>query len=253
VAVSSDWTRRATESTCGSAVTGFAPDGAFRPLAWFDSLHVERLFRAEVLRMLLGKELIGEATVDNLLSWRHSGFSAHGAVRVEDRQGAVRLGRYMIRCPIVLKRLSWEKETGEVVCQGQPSRRGRRDGGYARWDVLEFLARVVDHIPEPSQQMVRYWGFYANAARGKRRKAAQGDNAIEPPTCRDDDDEFTRRARLTWAKLIRRVYEVDPLLCPFCGAEMKIRAFVLDFAAAKAIRRSRKLPAQEPEPLAHAP
>ncbi len=57
---------------------GFTPGGAFRPLAWFDSRHVERLFRAEVLRMLLGKKLITEAVVDNLLSWRHSGFSAHG-------------------------------------------------------------------------------------------------------------------------------------------------------------------------------
>ena len=26
-----------------------------------------------------------EAIVDNLLSWRHRGFSAHGAVRVDDR------------------------------------------------------------------------------------------------------------------------------------------------------------------------
>jgi len=67
---------------------GFLPDGTLRPLAWFDSGHVERLFRAEVLRMLLEKELITEAIVDNLLSWRHSGFSAHGAVRVEDRAGA---------------------------------------------------------------------------------------------------------------------------------------------------------------------
>jgi hypothetical protein len=43
----------------------------------------------------------------------------------------------------------------------------------ASWDVLEFIARVVDHIPEPSQQMTRYWGFYANAARGKRHKAQE--------------------------------------------------------------------------------
>ncbi len=49
------------------------------------------------------------------------------------------------------------------------------------------------------------------------------------------------------------MYEVDPLLCPFCGAEMKILAFIVDFGAAKAIRKSLKLPAQEPEPLAHAP
>jgi hypothetical protein len=128
-------------------------------------------------------------------------------------------------------------------------RRGGPDGGEARWDVLEFLAGVVDHIPEPSQQTVRYWGFYANAARGKRRKAALAGDTT-PISGHQDEDEFTRRARLTWAKLIRRAfYEVDPLLCPFCGAEMKI----LDFAAAKAIRKSLELPAQEPEPLAHAP
>ena len=38
-----------------------SPSGTFRPLAWFDSQHVERLFRAEVLRMLLEKELVTEA------------------------------------------------------------------------------------------------------------------------------------------------------------------------------------------------
>ena len=83
-------------------------------------------------------------------------------------------------------------------------------------------------------------------------KAAQSEDTAQTPA-RQDDDQYTRRARLSWAKLIRRVYEVDPLLCPFCGAEMKILAFILDFAAAKAIRQSLELPAQEPEPLAHAP
>jgi hypothetical protein len=230
----------------------FTPDGTFRPLVWFDARHVERLFRAEVLRMLLEKELVTEAIVDNLLSWQHSGFSAHGAVRVEDRQGAVRLGRYMIRCPIVLKRLQWDIETGHVLYRGRPSRRSRPVPAEARWDVLEFIARVVDHIPEPSQQMVRYWGHYANAARGRRSKAERAGNLAQAAP-RQDDDEFSRSARLTWSKLIRRVYEVDPLLCPFCGAEMKILAFIVDFAAARAIRTSLKLPSQEPEPLAHSP
>ena len=81
-----------------------------------------------------------------------------------------------------------------------------------------------------------------------------GDTTQTPP--RQDDDEFTRRALApmpSWARLIRRVYEVDPLLCPFCGAEMKILAFIVDFAAAKATAKSLELPAQESEPLAHAP
>ncbi len=73
---------------------------------------------------------------------------------------------------------------------------------------------------------------------------------------RQDDDEFTRRALApmpSWARLIRRVYEVEALLCPFCGSEMKILAFIVDFGAAKATAKSLELPAQEPEPLAHAP
>ena len=44
----------------------------------------------------------------------------HAAVRVQDRQGAVRLGRYMIRCPMVLQRLGWSEDTGEVLYNGRP-------------------------------------------------------------------------------------------------------------------------------------
>ena len=35
-----------------------------------------------------------------------------------------------------------------------------------------------------------------------------------------------RRSRRRWAELIRRIYEVDPLLCPRCGCTMKIIAFI---------------------------
>jgi hypothetical protein len=199
------------------------------------------------------KGLIGKETVRNRLSWRHTGFSVHGAVQVNDRQGAARLGRYMICCPLALKRLSWNEDTAEVAYTARPVRRCGPRPASVSWDVLEFIARVVDHIPEPSQQMTRYWGWYANDARGKRRKVEEEEPNGTRPSQEDPVDTFTRQARLSWAKLIRRVYEVDPLLCPFCGADMKILAFITDFATARAIRRSLKLPAHEPEPLAHGP
>lgn len=31
-----------------------------------------------------------------------------------------------------------------------------------------------------------------------------------------------------WAEMIRKVYEVDPLLCPSCGGKMLIIAFIED-------------------------
>jgi hypothetical protein len=36
-------------------------------------------------------------------------------------------------------------------------------------DYLEFIARVTSHIPDKGQVMVRYYGLYANAHRGKVR------------------------------------------------------------------------------------
>jgi len=34
--------------------------------------------------------------------------------------------------------------------------------------------------------------------------------------------------RRSWARLIKRVYEVDPLACAKCGAEMRVVAVILD-------------------------
>ena len=34
------------------------------------------------------------------------------------------------------------------------------------------------------------------------------------------------RCNQTWAMLIKRVYEVDPLCCPECGGEMKVVSFI---------------------------
>ena len=72
----------------------------------------------------------------------------------------------------------------------------------ARFEREAKVIAFIDHIPEPSQQMTRYWGFYANAARGKRRmKADEGEQASPGPGRQDTDDEFTR-TWLSWAKLI---------------------------------------------------
>jgi transposase len=32
-----------------------------------------------------------------------------------------------------------------------------------------------------------------------------------------------------WAEMIRKVYEVDPMVCPKCGGRMKIIAFLTDY------------------------
>ena len=58
-------------------------------MLYWDTDKLEELFRAEVFRLLVEKELIGTDTVNNMLSWKHSGFSADASVRVETIPDAV--------------------------------------------------------------------------------------------------------------------------------------------------------------------
>jgi hypothetical protein len=41
--------------------------------------------------------------------------------------------------------------------------------------------------------------------------------------------------------MIRKVYEVDPLLCPECGATMRVIAFITDFSVVDRIINHLKL------------
>jgi len=92
-------------------------------------------------------------------------------------------------------------------------------------DPLEFLARVLAHIPDKGHVTTRYYGWYANRPRGVRRQAAPG--APEPPPVivpapRLAPTEATRR----WAALLQQLFEFDPLTCPTCRSPMRIVAFI---------------------------
>ena len=41
-------------------------------------------------------------------------------------------------------------------------------------------------------------------------------------------DGYTKGANKYWARLIKKIYEVDPLTCPKCGGSMRIIAFIED-------------------------
>jgi len=71
----------------------------------------------EVFLLLLGKQLINQDFVKRILSWRHSGFNVHSKVRAESKEEAERIGKYMIRPVLSLRRLSLDEAKGQVVYQ----------------------------------------------------------------------------------------------------------------------------------------
>ena len=115
---------------------------------------------------------------------------------------------------------------------------------------------LTPHIPEPGHQLTRNWGYYANASRGKRRRNSELESPHEQEGTdqeEQDVDGWRRRRKLTWAKLIQKVYEIDPLLCRFCGTEMKIISFITEYPVIKKILTHIDFESQQPEPLAHSP
>ncbi len=69
--------------------------------------------------------------------------------------------------------------------------------------------------------------FYSNRARGERarRASANGAKTTAAPS-EQPNTELAARAKATWARLIRKVYEADPLEYPKCKEPMRVIALI---------------------------
>ena len=197
---------------------GTAPDGVFHRVSRFHDEVIQEIFTHEVFSLLLRKKFIGLSLVQKILRWRHTGFNVHSQVRAQTKSEAERIGKYIIRPLLSLKRLFFDETAGKV--RYQYSRHGSQEESM---DYLEFIARVTSHIPDKGQVMICYYGLYSNAHRGKMRKAS-----CDPLYPLITDDGPTYVPSKGWAEMIRKVYEVDPLCCPSCGGQMKIISFIDD-------------------------
>jgi len=79
--------------------------------------------------------------------------------------------------------------------------------------------------------MVRYYGYYGNVSRGKR-KMLEEDELI-PSVLESDNSSKVRRKN--WARLIQKIYEVDPLTYPKCSGKMKVISVIEDQEVTKKI------------------
>jgi len=204
---------------------GFRPDGTFVSWPVHDTARLTEAFRRAVLRLFVRLGLFDEEQAAGMLTWPHSGFHVHTAVWVpeDDRAFATRLARYCARNPVALERLTDDRTAKAVTYRSDKS-----DGptaGTETADPLEFLARVLVHIPDRGHVTTRYYGWYAYRPRGMRRQAepvAADASPVIVPAPRLAPTEAARR----WAALLQQIFEVDPLACPSCHGVMRIVAFL---------------------------
>jgi len=103
------------------------------------------------------------------------------------------------------------------------------------------------------------WSFF-QCAPGFRWRPRIGIGCVGRGQAVHQDDsasgeEFARGRRRSWARLIKKVYEADPLVCPPCSGPLKIISLIGDARVIEKILRHLKLwdRPERPPPLPAVP
>ena len=213
----------------------FRRDGGFVRLTTHDAAVLAETWRRAVLSLFVRQGWLEEEAATAMLAWPHSGFGAHvgPAINADDRATVLRVARYGARAPVAESRLRYDAARAEVELVSDAT-----EGPYAgvhRFAALEFLARLVDHMPGKGEVRVRYYGAYASRRRGWWRRrgvvlAGAGHEAAREPEREAEPWPALTARRRRWAELLRMVFKVDVELCPRCGGEMRILGFVTEHA-----------------------
>jgi hypothetical protein len=155
-----------------------------------------------------------------LRSWRHSGFQVFVGPRIlpGEEEAMETLARYIIRASFSQERMTYLPEESKVIYESKDAQKEKV------FDALEWMAAMSSHVPDKGEQMVRYYGYYSNVSRGKRKRQNQDEwipYILEP-------EGSSKEYRKNWARLIQKIYEMDPLSCPKCQGQMRIIAFIED-------------------------
>ena len=96
---------------------------------------------------------------------------------------------------------------------------------------LEYMQRLAALVPRPRLLLIRFRGVLApNAtlrARVMPQEAEASAQGAKPAEC-EAGCAHRHPVRLSWDKLLERVFEVDMEHCPNCGGEHKIIAAILE-------------------------
>ncbi len=120
------------------------------------------------------------------------------------------------------KNESYDHKSGMVIYRSKMHPTLKRN--YQLMPALKWLRLLLNHVPDRYEHLVRYYGYYSNRSRGVRRLTEQAHDT--PASIVIDEPTVDARRKANWARLIQKVYEVDPLECANCGATMRIIALI---------------------------
>lgn len=208
--------------------SGIEHEGVFHEEKTVATQIIAELFRNRLLSVLVNEGIISEERREGL-QWNHnSGFNVHSEGKIDGRniKAIETVALYLSRSPISVDRVSFDSENNAVVVTQKP-KGNKYLNETAVWSVLEFLALVMCHIPGSYESLVYYYGIYSSSHRGKEKREQTDNQEVEVEE-KGGIQALTQGGKVnsTWARLIQKIFEVDPLKCTKCGGEMRIIAFI---------------------------
>ncbi len=213
---------------------------------------------------MVGRKCLSPALVHKFMQWKHSGFNLFRGdpVAGTHRAELENLAQYILRHSFSVQKMTYIAHSSRVIYHSRLNPTTRRN--FEVFTATDFLAAVTQHIPEKGAQTVKYYGYYSNKARGQRAKAAagaasansdsplpegcsapgveQGWSARSAPESDTPGEPLPAKSAIghpqssipkrvpsrTWRELIRRAWDVDPMMCPKCGGQMRLISLIED-------------------------
>lgn len=212
-----------------------------------DFIDAQKSIRRRVLKLFGRRNWIPKDDVEKMLTYENSGFSLDAGVKIEsfDRSGLERLIRYCARPCFAGENLHW---SGPWLTYrlSKPTHTGIRS---IQLDPLDFIDKIAAFIPPPRRHRHHYHGVFAPNSPMRKiiaKEAVRTPKFLVAPHVQETADEVAK-VSLGWAKLIARIYEVNPLQCTSCGKEMKIKHIVIDKSKIWTILKKIGWPTERPE------
>ena len=93
--------------------------------------------------------------------------------------------------------------------------------------TLEFMQRLAALMPRPRLHLIRFHGVLAPNTKLRSEIVPSSGRACHRASS-DDAQAQGAPPRMSWARLLKRVFDIDIEHCPNCGGGLKIIAAIED-------------------------
>jgi len=169
-----------------------------------------------------------------------AGFDLHAnvAVPAADRARLEQLCRYLLRPAVAQDRLRLLGDGRILLTLKTAWSDGTR---HLIFEPIQLLEKLAALTPRPRINLVLYHGVLAPRSSWRARVVTYGAPLVPPPpgdpalTSSDGAPPTGPPRHCTWARLMRRAFDIDVLACLRCGGRLRLVALVEDPGAVCAI------------------